>query len=136
MSARPARPATALAALVATALAGCAAPPAQPQPVQTRATVTPVVLSAEVVDGFLYASARIEGVAEDGGECRFTFWHEDGGASRLTSPGMADGDVTVCRDVSETLTTITFGEFELVVSYTSTTSIGYSEPVLVTVPPF
>ncbi|CAN5315306.1 hypothetical protein BH11ACT3_BH11ACT3_17240 [soil metagenome] len=57
-----------LAALsLATALSGCGASgPSGP--------VTPVVDSAAVdAEGYLQASGHIDGVAESGGKCKFTF---------------------------------------------------------------
>ena len=112
-----------LAALV---LAGCASAPSGP--------MTPVVDSAEVVDGYLTVSGHVTGVAEDGGTCMYTFWSAGGGASRLTAKGTAAGDRTVCAEVSEQATMLLPGEYEVELTYESDSGTAKSERTPVTVP--
>lgn len=113
------------------ALSGCTAPPA---PAET-AEVTPTVVSASVDEGgYLSASGYVDGVAENGGTCRFTFWSEGGGASRLTSTGKVDGDRTSCGTVDEQTRTLWRGDYTAVLSYDSPTSSGTSSPVPFVIP--
>ena len=113
------------------ALAGCT-------PVQdatTPRTVEPVVAAAAVdADGFLHASAYVEGVVESGGMCRFTFWADWGGASRLTSKATAVDGRTECGDVEEHIQPLRAGEYELIVTYESSVAEGESEPFAVSIP--
>jgi hypothetical protein len=123
--------AAASAALLA--LSGCTAAPA-PTPAE-KAQVTPTVESASVdANDYLSASGYVEGVAEDGGICRFTFWSEGGGASRLTSTGKVDGDRTSCGTVDEQTRTLWRGNYTAVLTYDSPTSTGTSSPVPLVIP--
>lgn len=79
--------------------------------------VTVVVDSVSVEGVWLSASAHIDGVAETGGLCWFTFWSDGGGASRLTSSGRVDGARTSCEPVEERILTLWPGDYELVVTY-------------------
>jgi hypothetical protein len=94
-----------------TALSGCGASgPSGP--------VTPVVDSAAVdADGYLQASGHVDGIAESGGKCKFTFWAENGEASRLVSTGKIDGNRTLCPDVEEHATMVAPGTYSLTLSY-------------------
>ena len=116
-------------------LAGCA--PSTPAPVVGEDglfVVTPVVASVGVEGEWLTASGYIEGIAESGGKCSFTFQGSGGGASRLSSTGKADGSRTDCGAVEERVRTVFPGDYTLTITYTSDTSTGTSEPVPVTVP--
>lgn len=118
------------AAVALLALAGCS-----PAPVDAPQEVTPVVESAGVdADQFLRASAYVDGIAESGGTCRYTFWADWGGASRLTSKATAVGGRTVCGPVKEHIQPLRAGDYELIVTYTSETAEGESEPFAVIVP--
>ncbi|NYF09052.1 hypothetical protein HDC94_000208 [Leifsonia sp. AK011] len=113
------------------ALAGCT--PAQdatsPRPVE------PIVTAAAVDgDGFLHASAYVEGVVESGGTCRFTFWADWGGASRLTSTASVVDGRTECGDVEEHIQPLRAGDYELVVTYESGGAEVESEPFGVSIP--
>jgi hypothetical protein len=109
------------AAVTLLALAACAPAPAAP--------VTATVTSAEVDGaGYLTADGYVSGVEEDGGTCSFTFWAEGGGASRLSSSGVADGGRTVCPAVDERIRTLWPGEYTAVLRYTSATTTAESEP--------
>jgi hypothetical protein len=119
------------ASAVLIALGGCTAPP----PPVDKAEVTPTVVSASVdATNYLSASGYVEGVAEDGGTCRFTFWSEGGGASRLTSTGKVDGDRTSCGTVDEQTRTLWRGDYTAVLTYESPTSTGTSSPVPFVIP--
>ena len=122
---------TAVALVALLALAGCA-------PVQDAATprtVEPVVTAAAVdADGFLHASAYVDGVVESGGTCRFTFWADWGGASRLTSKATAVDGRTECGEVEEHIQPLRAGEYELIVTYESSAAAGTSEPFAVSIP--
>ncbi len=96
--------------------------------------VTPVVDSVGVEGEWLSASGYVEGVAEDGGRCNFTFRGSGGGASRLSSTGEAQGNRTVCGTVEERIRTLFPGDYELTLSYESPTARGESEPAPVTIP--
>ncbi len=110
-------------------LAGCA--PASQDP----RVVEPVVIAAAVdADGFLRASAYVEGIEESGGTCRFTFWADWGGASRLTSTASLVDGRTECGDVEEHIQPLRAGEYELIVTYESPAAEGESEPFAVSVP--
>lgn len=113
------------------ALAGCASV----QDAATPRTVEPVVTAATVdADGFLHASAYVEGVVESGGTCRFTFWADWGGASRLTSKASVVDGRTECGDVEEHIRPLRAGEYELVVTYESDSAEGESKPYSVSIP--
>ncbi|CAN5538507.1 hypothetical protein BH10ACT7_BH10ACT7_23470 [soil metagenome] len=117
------------------AISGCA--PSTPAPVVGEDglfVVTPVVASVAVEGEWLTASGYIEGIAESGGKCSFTFQGSGGGASRLSSTAQADGSRTDCGTVEERVRTVFPGDYELTITYTSDTSTGTSEPVPVTVP--
>lgn len=108
--------------LVATgvALVGCAAPSAAPAP--TSAEVTSVVVSSEAGFPEVVAEGLVLGVSEDGGRCRFTFWADNGAASRLTGEGAATSDGTRCGPVSERAGTILpLGHYEVELRYDSAT---------------
>ena len=107
-------------------LAGCAARPGGP--------VTPVIDSAEITDGQLLASGTVSGVAEDGGLCQFTFWAENGEASRLTTTGVAAGDHSECPEVGEAATMLLPGSYELVLTYRSGAVVERSEPFDLVIP--
>jgi len=69
-----------------------------------------------VVD--VVAVGVVEGVAESGGTCRFTFWADSGAASRLTGTGAADGGRTRCGPVSEEAGRILpYGRYEVELRY-------------------
>jgi hypothetical protein len=109
-----------VAAVTLAALTGCA-PAAGP--------VTATVTSAAVNDeGYLVAEGYVDGVAEDGGKCSFTFWSEGGGASRLSSTGAADGNRTACPAVDERIRTLWPGAYTAVLSYASPTTTAESDP--------
>lgn len=119
--------ASVVAAVTLAALAGCA--PAAVGPV--TATVSSAAVGA---DGYLVAGGYVEGVAEDGGTCSFTFWSDGGGASRLSSTGRAEGGRTVCPAVDERIRTLWPGPYTAVLSYTSPTASAESEPYAFEVP--
>ena len=112
------------------ALAGCS-----PTPVDAPREVKPVVESAGVgADEFLRASAFVEGIEESGGTCRYTFWADWGGATRLTSKATVVDGRTECGAVEEHIQPLRAGEYELIVTYTSETAEGESAGFAVTVP--
>lgn len=116
-------------------LAGCS--PASPDapPPATPIEVTPIVEVAAVdADEFLRASAYVEGIQETGGTCRYTFWADGGGASRLTSKASVVDGRTECGAVEEHIQPLRAGDYELIVTYTSESAEGWSEPFPVTVP--
>jgi hypothetical protein len=116
-----------VAAVSLLALAACAPTPSGP--------VTATVASAAVDDaGYLVADGYVLGVAEDGGKCSFTFWSEGGGASRLSSTGVADGDRTACPPVDERIRTLWRGAYTAVLSYSSPTATAESEPFSFVIP--
>lgn len=117
---------SALAALALAALAACAPGPSGPP----TATVSALVND----EGYLIAEGHVDGVAEDGGLCTFTFWSEGGGASRLTSTGVADGSRTVCAPVDERIRTLWRGPYEAMLAYESASTSVESEPFAFVVP--
>lgn len=112
--------------LLLLSLAGCSAQPHGP--------VTPVVDSVAIADGRVVARGTVSGIAEDRGTCQFTFWAENGEASRLTATGVAAGDHTSCPEVSEAVTMLPPGRYELVLTYRSGEVVEKSAPVTLTVP--
>lgn len=112
--------------LLLLSLAGCSAQPTGP--------VTPVVDTVAIADGQVVARGSVSGVAEDGGTCQFTFWAENGEASRLTTTGVAAGDHTACPEVSEAVTMLPSGRYELVLTYRSGDVVEKSEGVTLVVP--
>lgn len=116
-----------VAAGIAGGIVGCAAAPSGP--------VTASIESVEIDDdGLLSASGHVQGVSEEGGQCRFTFWSPGGGASRLTSTGAPDGARTSCGKVSETSTMLLSGDYELELTYESESTTVTSARVPVTIP--
>jgi len=93
-------------------------------------------LAARVEGGasWVVVAARVEGLAEDGGRCRFTFWAANGAASRLTATGVADRGGTRCGPVSEEIgRIIPVGSYELGVRYESESTSLASDRVPVSV---
>jgi len=120
----------AVALAAAGLLAGCTAP------TDVTANVTSVDI-VEHVEGQSWIEARgiVHGIAERGGVCRFTFWAENGAASRLTSTGRIEGGATVCGPVSEQVgRTVVPGRYEVELRYDSTSTSARSERVEVDVP--
>lgn len=121
----------AVALAAAVVLAGCAptADDAAPR------DVTPVVITAGVdSDEYLRASAYVEGIVEDGGRCRFTFWADNGAATRLTSEASVIDGRTECGDVEEHIQPLLAGRYELTVSYASAAAAGDSAPFPLEIP--
>lgn len=94
----------------------------------------PAIDAASIADGQVLASGTVSGVAEDGGLCQFTFWAENGEASRLTATGVAAGDHTVCPEVSEAVTMLPPGSYEVVLTYRSGDVAEKSEPLELVIP--
>lgn len=115
-------------------LTGCSASPPPVIGDDGLFVVTPSVDSVGVEGEWLSATGSVEGVAEDGGTCSFTFRGSGGGASRLSSTGEADGGRTVCGTVEERIRTLFPGDYLVTLVYESPTSRGESEAVPVTVP--
>jgi hypothetical protein len=115
----------AVAVAAVLALAGCSASP-------RIAQVTEVASTAADGDGrtWIRAVGTVDGVAERGGVCRFTFWFENGAASRLTATSSVDGERTVCGPVSEQIgRVLPDGEYEVELRYDSTSTAVRSERV-------
>lgn len=131
-----------ISALVAVTVAGCdLEEPADPG----IAAVSPVITYAGIdsVDATeLTALGYVEGVSEAGGECRFTFWAENGGASRLVIEGTPEsepdadpeGARTACGPVSIDAAQLPPGTYSAVLTYESVTSAGVSKPVPMELP--
>ena len=128
------RSALAATGMTLLALTGCSAAPPPPVGDDGLFIVTPVIDAVGVEGEWLSASGYVDGVAEDGGKCSFTFQGAGGGASRLGSTGTKDGARTSCGTVEERIRTIFPGEYLVTLRYESPTSSGTSEAVPVTVP--
>lgn len=107
-------------------LTGCTVRPTGP--------VTPVIDSASIVDGLMTVSGSVRGVAADGGLCQFTFWADNGEASRLTSTGVSAGDHTECPEVEEAVAMLPPGTYRLTLTYRSDDTVDRSDEVEVVVP--
>lgn len=71
--------------------------------------------------GYVTASGIVTGVAEDGGLCMFTFWADNGEATRLSGDGRRDGDHTACGPVSEPLGFMRGERYDVQLTYESLT---------------
>jgi hypothetical protein len=65
------------------------------------------------------ASGFVDGVAESGGTCYFTFYAEGGSASRLTATGKADNGRTTCGPVTESVGLLVDDHYEVELKYES-----------------
>jgi len=117
-------------------LCGCSTAPQAPA--SPSAEVTAVHLE-QVQPGFVDAVAEglVHGVAESGGKCRFTFWAENGAASRLTGTGTPAGSGTTrCGPVSERAGWILpYGRYEVELRYESAAISVKSERFVVELQP-
>lgn len=120
-----------VAAAVVVALAGCIP---QPRDEEGRLIVPVGVDFATVEGGYLSAGGHVLGVIEDGGTCTFTFYGAGGGASRLTSTARGGVSSTECDEVDEPIATLFPGEYELVLTYSSDSSVGESAPFPLEIP--
>ncbi len=94
-------------------------------PDTTKKSVTPIIVSAGVYEGTFEVSSYVEGVAENGGTCNITL-----------SKGSTSKDITVTaeKDVSKTLcptatvpsNELEAGSWNVIVNYSSSTSMGSS----------
>lgn len=123
-----------LTALVVLTAAGCSA---EPRPTPDIVAATPVITFVGIDEADrteLTASGVVDGVSESGGTCGFTFWAENGGASRLTADGVPDGDRTACGPVSIDAVQLPAGSYSVVLIYESATAAGVSESVSLVLP--
>ena len=104
------------------ALSACGAPPTPLGGIAAEITGLAIVERGEGAS-WIEADGVVRGVAEDGGVCRFTFWAENGAASRLTTSGRVDGGATRCGPVSEQIgRTVIPGRYEVELRYDSTSA--------------
>jgi hypothetical protein len=106
----------ALIAGAAIALAGCTPPPAS----SGEVTATVEFAGVDPDDSTqVTASGFVDGVAESGGTCYFTFYAEGGSASRLTAAGEAHGNRTTCGPVTESVGLLVDDHYEVELKYES-----------------
>jgi hypothetical protein len=106
----------ALIAAAAIALAGCTPPP----PPSGEVTATVDFAGVDPDDATqVTASGFVDGVAESGGTCYFTFYAEGGSASRLTATGKADNGRTTCGPVTESVGLLVDDHYEVELKYES-----------------
>ena len=122
-------------------LAGCAT--AEPTPLATTPagsndTIVPAITTAGVdpnLPGYLTATGSVAGLSESGGRCDFTFWAENGEATRLSGTGRAADGHTECGPVNQPLGFLPRVNYEAELRYVSVSGETFvSERVPMTLP--
>lgn len=98
-------------------------PPSQTNPSSGKKTVTPVITSADKSE----VRAYVPGIVEDGGTCTATFTHGQDTVN-ASSKAFSNVSYTSCKPITLNGPLNISGKWTVVVSYSSVTSEGKSEP--------